>query len=184
MKRVIVAAIFALSLTAIAFGQPRPVDQSTKTGAKAKPAPETFAAKYEGGMFGFNDKEVGTLKFDDANDRLVFFGKEQKESFAIPYDALQVIYPQSQSVTSTTGSVISHLPLPGAGLAGFIKEKRSYLILQINDPDVDVKGVINFKLESKDLLDSVIQSLADKAKLTQRGEAYFRPKAKSTTDPN
>lgn len=177
------AALFALSISAAVFGQPRPVD-SGKAAAKAKPAPETFSAKYEGGMFGFNDKELGSLRFDDANDRLIFIGKEQKELFSIPYDSVQVIYPQSQSVTSTTGNVIKSLPLPGAGLAGFIKEKRSYLILQIDDRDIDVKGVVNFKLESKDLLDSVLQTLAEKAKLTQRGEAFYRPRPKSTTDPN
>lgn len=162
-------------MVASAFGQPRPVENA-RSAAKAKPAPESFPAKYEGGMFGFNDKETGTLKFDDANDRMVFLGKEQKESFSIPYASLLVIYPQSQSVTSTTGNVISHIPLPGAGLAGFIKEKRRYLIVQFEDPDIDVKGAVNFKLEDKELLDSVLQTLADKAKLTQRGEAYYRPK--------
>ncbi|MBX7055458.1 MAG: hypothetical protein K1X36_10910 [Pyrinomonadaceae bacterium] len=174
----ILFAICAVSSQA----QPRPIGSST-TATKAAPAPESFGAKYEGGLFGFNDKQMGTLKFDDANDRLVFFGKEQKELFGIPYDALLVIYPQSQSVTSTTGNVLKSLPLPGASLAGFIKEKRSYLIIQCEDPDIDVKGVVNFKLESKDLLDSVLRSLADRAKLTQRGDAFYRPRAKSS-EPN
>lgn len=183
MKTIFSIALLTLCFAAIAFGQPRPVDNS-KSGVKAKPAPESFAAKYEGGMFGFNDKEAGTLKFDDANDRLIFFGKEQKEVFAIPYESLLVIYPQSQSVTSTAGNVISHIPLPGAALAGFIKEKRRYLIIQFEDLDIDAKGAVNFKLEDKDLLDSVLQTLADKAKLSQRGEAYYRPKAVKKPDSN
>lgn len=127
-------------------------------------------------MLGFSKKESGTLKFEDANDRLIFLGKAGKELFSIPYDSLLAIYPQSQSVTSTAGNVVSHLPLPGAGLARFIKEKRQYLILQYDDPNIDVRGTANFKLENKQLLDSVLETLAGKANLTQRGDAYYRPK--------
>ena len=62
-------------------------------------------------------------------------------------------------------------------LGGLIKEKRRYLILHFDDPDVEAaRGIVNFKLEDKELLDSVIQSLAGKANLTQRGDAYYRPK--------
>jgi hypothetical protein len=160
-----------------AFGQPRPVDASAKpVAASAKAAPVSFEAKYEGGMFGYNSKEVGMLKFDDDNQRLIFFGKDQKEKFSIPYKSVQVIYPQSKSVTSTTGQVVRNIPLPGAFLGGLIKEKRRYLVMHFDDPDVEARGLVNFKLENKDLLDSVIQSLAGKAKLTQRGDAYYRPK--------
>ena len=109
---------------------------------------------------------------------MVFYGPDGKELFGIPYDALLVIYPQSKSVTSTTGNVVSHIPLPGAGLAGFIKEKRQYLIVQFDDPDVDAKGTVNFKIENKELLDSVIQTLAEKAALQPRGDAYYKPKGR------
>ncbi|MEP6946972.1 MAG: hypothetical protein ABJA02_13715 [Acidobacteriota bacterium] len=175
MNKLIFTAVLALCFSSIAFAQPRPLSSSGS--ATAKPAPESFPAKYDGGMLGFNDKEAGTLKFDNANERLVFFGKAGKESFSIPYDAILVVYPQSQSVTSTTGNVVSHIPLPGAGLAGFIKEKRRYLIVQFDDPDVDVKGAANFRLDDRELLDSVLQTLAERAKLTQRGDAYYRPKS-------
>lgn len=157
------------------MAQPRPIDKPLSTPAKAQ-APQSFEAKYEGGMFGFSDREVGTLKFDDENVRLVFYGADKKEKFSIPYDSLVVIYPQSKSVTSTTGTVVSHIPLPGAGLAGFIKEKRQYLVAQFKDPDADVEGLVNFKLDNKDLLDSVIQTLGQKAQMQQRGDAYYRPK--------
>ena len=85
MKRIIL--IVALFLCAgSAFGQPRPVDRSSKPAASApsNPAPLAFEAKYEGGMFGFNSKEVGFLKFDDDNERLVFLGKDQNEKFHLP----------------------------------------------------------------------------------------------------
>lgn len=179
MNRTFLISI-ALFLTASAgFAQPRPVEATTKPAAAtpANPAPVSFEAKYEGGMFGFNRKEEGTLKFDDANDRLVFFGKDQKEKFHIPYKSVLVIYPQSKSVTSNTGNVVRHIPLPGAVLGGLIKEKRRYLVMHFDDPDVETaRGILNFKLENKALLDLVLKALADKAELTPRGDAYYRPK--------
>ena len=176
MNKIIFAAVLALSFSALVFSQPRPVDRSTESKADIKPAPESFPAKYEGGMLGYSVKEAGTLKFDDVNNQLVFLGKAGKEVFNIPYDVLLAIYPQSRSVTSTTGNVVSHIPLPGAGLAGFIKEKRQFLIVQYDDPNVDVKGIANFRIENKELLDSVLQTLAQKANLKQRGDAYYRAK--------
>ena len=178
MNRIIVFITVLFLSAAGASAQPRPVEASSKSAASpANPAPPSFAAKYEGGMFGFTEKEEGTLKFDNENDRLVFFGKDQKEKFHIPYPAVLMIYPQSKSVTPTAGSVISHIPLPGAGLAGLIREKRRYLVMHFNDPDVEAaRGVMSFKLENKELLDSVLRSLAEKARLTQRGDAYYRPK--------
>lgn len=175
MKKLLLTAVIAVGLTAAVYAQPRPADQSgSKT--SVKPAPESFSAKYEGGMIGYSTKENGRLKFDDVSERLVFYGKSGKEVFGISYDVMLVIYPQSQSVMSTTGNVVSHIPLPGAGLAGFIKEKRQYLVVQFDDPNVDVKGLVNFKLENKELLDSVLQSLAQKASMKQRGDAYYKPK--------
>jgi len=161
------------------YSQVRPVESDAASSRKPA-APSSFAAKYEGGMFGFNEREVGTLKFDEENKRLVFFGKDQKEKFSFAYDAMQVIYPQSKSVTSTTGNVVRNIPLPGAILGGFIKEKRQYLVLHFDDPDFEIKGVVNFKLDNRELLDSVIQTLGEKAKLKQRGDAYYRPRSSRT----
>lgn len=165
-----------LCLSATMFSQPRPAEKATTPAAAKKQAPQVFGAKYEGGLFGYNKKEAGTLKFDDANERLVFIGKEQKEMFGIPYKSVLIVSPQSKSVTSTAGNVVRHIPLPGAFLAGFIKEKRRYLVLQFDDPDVDAKGVVNFKIENKELLDAVIDTIGAKAKLMQRGDAYYRPR--------
>ena len=180
MKKLLFATLAMFCLSIMIDAQPRPIERPVNTNVKR--APESFEAQYEGGLAGFSSKVIGTLKFDDVNSRLVFFGKDEKEMFSLPYDALLVIYPQSQSVTPTAGNVVKYIPLPGAALAGFIKEKRRYLVLQFDDPDVDTKGTANFKIDNKDLLDSVLQTLADKAKLTQRGDAYYRPKAlKSNT---
>lgn len=181
MKKLVFLSIVALAFAVTAYGQPRPIEKEAKP-SNIKPAPESFAAKYEGGMFGFTDKESGTLQFDEINERIVFLGKDQKEMFGIPFDAILIISPQSNSVTSTTGSVVSMIPLPGAGLGSLIKEKRRYLVVQFNDPDADAKGLVNFKLENKELLDSVIETLAKKANLTQRGDAYYRPKKVPVSD--
>jgi hypothetical protein len=71
--------------------------------------------------------------------------------------------------------------LPGAGiLGGFIREKRRYMLVQFNDPDADARGTTSFKLSSKELLDSVIQTLGEKAKLKQRGDAFYRPRPTTT----
>ncbi len=175
----------ALSLflsVSIVFAQPRPVSTTTPNNpsptpaAIVKPAPQSVAVKYEGGMFGYAKKETGMLKFDDLNERVVFYGKDQKEMFAIPFKSMLVVLAQSKSVRSTAGTVVSAIPLPGAGLAGLIREKRRYLVINFDDPDVDAKGVVNFKLANKELLQSVIQTLGEKAKMTKRGEAYYRPR--------
>lgn len=179
MKKIIFATILTALISVMAFAQPRPVDTSSKI--KPKPAPESVPAKYEGGMFGFSQRQVGTLKFDDVNERIVFFDAMQKELFGIPYDSLLVIYPQSNSVTTKTGSVISAIPILGSGLGSFIKEKRRYMIVQFDDEDVNARGAVNFKIDDKELLDSVLQTLADKAQLTQRGDAFYKPKPKKST---
>ena len=182
MKRIYFLIVALFLCAGAAFAQPRPVEPASALPSSPKalpvaPAPASFPAKYEGGMFGFSKKEKGTLKFDDDNQRLIFLGKDQKEKFSIPYDAVLVIYPQSKSVTSTAGQIVKNVPLPGAMLGGLIKEKRSYMILHFEDPDIEAaRGVVNFKLATKELLDSVIQSLAGKADLAQRGDAFYRPK--------
>jgi hypothetical protein len=168
-----IVALFVF--TAISFAQPRPPEQGEKVKA-IKPLPATIVAKYEGGIFGYSDKISGSLKFDDENERIVFYGEDGKEKFGMPYASVLAAYPSEKSVASTAGTVVSHIPLPGAGLAGLIKEKRRYIVLQYDDPDVDAKGTTSFRLENKDVLDSVIAAVGTKAKLRQRGDAYIRPR--------
>ncbi len=183
MKKILFVFALSLSFLTIAISaQPRPVDKNADDKV-IPPAPASFEAKYEGGMLGYDDREKGTLKFDDVNERIVFYGKDNKEVFAIAYDAMLAISPQSQSVRSTAGTVISAIPILGAGIAGgFIKEKRRYLVIQYSDADVDIRGVTNFKIENKDLLDSVIKTLGEKAELKKRGDAYYRTRKTAADD--
>jgi hypothetical protein len=157
------------------FAQVRPVgDDDTQRARRAAPA--SIEAKYEGGMFGYSEKESGNLRFDDANARLIFFGKNGKEKFHVPYEAMILVYPNSESVTSKTGSIVRHIPLPGAGLAGLIKEKRRFLVIGYDDPDVNAKGTVSFRVENKETLEAVIHGLGTKAKLSPRGDSYYRPR--------
>jgi hypothetical protein len=175
MRKTLLFLVAACAFAFSANAQPRPMEVKPETKpTPVKPAPESFATKYEGGVFGYSKKEDGTLKFDDINERLVFYGADQKEKFALPYRTLLIIYPQSKSVQTTAGKVIS---VAGGGpLGGFIKEKRRYLIVHFDDPDVDARGVVNFRIEDQALLDSVVATLANKAELKARGDAYYRPK--------
>ncbi len=182
MKKVLF--FLALSLFAcasIVSAQPRPVEKPMRTETPVQPAPASFTAKYEGGMYGFTKTEVGTLKFDDDNYRLVFYGKDQKEKFGIPYKSMLIVTPQSERVQSTTGKVVSVIPY-GNLIGGFIKERRRYLVIHFDDPDVEAKGLTNFRIDDQALLDSVIVALGYKAELKQRGDGYIRPKVVKVDD--
>ena len=88
-------------------------------------------------------------------------------------DELCMATPVQRYASACGGTVI----VAGDALGGLMKEKRRYLIVHFDDPDIEAaKGIVNFKLETKELLDSVVVGLAEKAKLTQRGDAYYRPK--------
>ena len=180
-SRTTVPTLALLVITAlIAFAQrPRMTNDETSkpaaTAATLTPAPEIVKAKYEGGVFGYNHKMEGTLKFEDSNNRLVFRNDKQKEVFFIPYKALTGAYGDTHSVrpkAASIGSVVPYIGLP----IGLIKTKVKYLTLQYNDPDSNVGGVTSFRLENKDLLDRVLSTLANKAGLTQRGEIFVRKK--------
>ncbi len=184
MKKVLFLTILFLFVSVSAvFAQPRIVEKKTEKPQPAALAQVSFKAKYMGGMFGYSEKQSGTLKFDSANFRLVFFGKNNKELFSIPYKAIQVIYPQSQTVQSTGGKVVQRLPVPGAGIAGiFMKNKTRYMIINFDDSDVEAKGTVNFKMDSQELLNSAIQTLGNKAEMQQRGDAFYRQKTIPTTE--
>lgn len=177
MKTILFLLIGLIVSVSPVFAQPRPVEKISVKNVKTTPAPNSFTAKYEGGMIGFNNKEQGTLKFDDENERLIFSGKDGKENFALPYSAILLVSPSEKKVQSGTGRVIGAVPIIGAGLGGsLLKKKKNYLVIQYRDVDVDVQGTANFLIDTGELLDSVVQTLGEKAELTQRGDAYYRPR--------
>ena len=187
-RRFLCAAAIAAAALAAAAGvraqRPRTADPQTPAPAatpRPAPAPASVKAKYEGGVVGYR-KSDGTLNFDDANGRLMFRDKTNRELFSIPYKAVVMAWPDTRSHTSTAGRVISAVPY--GGLPGLLmRSKTRYLNIRYQDPDTATEGAASFKLGEKDLLYSVLDTLGTKAELTQRGDAYIRPKQSSQTTP-
>lgn len=175
MKKAIFAAVGTLALSTIAFSQPRAPEKAQIVSTATE-----WQARYEGGVFGSSAKEHGTIKVDDANERVIFIRKSDgREMFSIPYEALIVLYPDSKTDVPQSGKVISHLPLPGAGLASLMSTSIKYANIQFDDPDIDAKGAASFRFEDQKELLSFLNSLGPRAKMLQRGDAYYRPKQKS-----
>jgi len=186
MKFIGILFVTLVMAAAVCAQRPRAIDTSTPTDAtKAAPAPapQTMKAKYEGGIFGYRKTMEGTLSFDDTNQRLLF-RKDQKELFFIPYNAVTSAFADTQKRRPTAATVASSIPYFGFPL-GFIKQKVRYLTLQYSDPDTRVAGITSFRLDNKDLVESAVFTLANKAGLVPRGEIYVRKRddaeAKKTT---
>lgn len=175
MKKVLFLTLAIAFLPLIAAAQPRPADKTPNVAN----LPVQFPARYESGIFGARKKQKGTLRFDDANERLVFYGENGKEMFSIPYGSFVVIYPDNKESMTQTGNVMSRMPLPGAGLFGLATSKASYLVINYDENEVDAQGTANFRFDKKDQLVNFIDALGTKAKMIKRGDAYYRPKRKS-----
>ena len=181
INRILGATLLVSLLASAAFGQrPRSVNDParTDTPATAAPAQQSVRAKYEGGVFGYDKKIDGTLTLDDADKRLLFRDKRQQEVLAIPYGSIASAFADTKSkrpIAADVASRVSIFALP----ALLIKKKYRYLTLQFNDPDTKISGVTSFKMENKETLEAVLNTLAAKAGLTQRGEVYVRRR-----DPN
>ncbi len=175
--RFIALLLLTLLMSTAAFAQrPRTIDTSATTDSSTTavlPASQTVKAKYQGGVFGYNNTMTGTLSFDDNNRRLLFRNKQQKEVLFIPYDAVTSAFADTQKRRPAAATVASHIPYFGFPL-GFIKTKVRYLTVQYTDPDSRTSGITSFKLENKQVLASVLKTLAEKAGMTARGEVYIK----------
>jgi hypothetical protein len=183
--KVLVLLLLLAAMTAVNANaqRPRTVDPgaTNTTAPKVAPAPPTVKAKYEGGVFGHNSTMEGTLTFDDNGDRLVFKNKQQKEVFFIPYSAVTSAFADTQKRQPAAATVASSVPLIYALPAKFIKTKVRYLTLNFNDLDTHVSGITSFRMENKEILASVLQTLAEKTGMVARGEVYIK---KRPIDPN
>src|SRR2546423_3467872 len=177
-KSIVISCLILIALTAVVHAQkPRSVIQDSSADANPAPpapAPATVNAKYEGGVFGYPHKKVGTLTVDDPNKRVVFRDDKHKELFSIPFGSITGAYGDTHSVEPAAATVASHIPYGFP--AGFIKTKVRYLTIQYDDPDSKAAGVTSFRLDNRELLDSVLYSVATKAGLIKRGEIYVRKK--------
>lgn len=187
MKKLLFSLVLGITACAAAVSaQPRPVDK-TQTPVKQQTVQRnkvaSVEARYEGGIFGYGDREKGTLRFDDVNERLVFFGREDgKELFSIPYKAILVVYPSTRKVQSGGGRAVGAAPVWGAGIVGgLMKKKKNYLVIQYRDQDVDVQGTTSFLIDTGELLEAAVYTLGEKAGMTPRGDAYYRPTERKAT---
>ncbi len=163
--------------------RPRTTNEPEKSARTANPtpAPQGVTVKYEGGVFGYNKKIDGTLSFDDVNRRLLFRDKQNREVLFIPYDAVLGAYADTQSRRPAAATVIGSIPTIYTLPALLVRKKVRYLTLQYRDPDTQVSGITSFRLDNKEILARVLETLAEKAGLTRRGEVFVRQRDPATT---
>jgi hypothetical protein len=182
--RTIYSLIILVSLATCAYAQrPRVIEPEPVQKPAVAPAPATVKAKYEGGIFGYRQTMEGTLSFDDANNQLLFKDKKTPKQLHIPYAAITSAFADTQKRQPGAASVASQVPLLYTLPARFIKTKVRYLTLQFNDPDSQQAGITSFKLENKEILESVLVTLAEKVGMTQRGDIYIKNKEVSKVGP-
>lgn len=179
--RIISTLLLMGALLTGAFAQrPRTTEPEPAKPNAPAPAPKTVKAKYEGGVFGYNKTMEGTLTFDDVNERLIFKDNKPPKELQIPYASITSAFADTQKRRPAAATVASQIPLLYALPAHFIKTKVRYLTLQYNDQDSKVSGVTSFKLENKELLESVLTTLAQKAGMTLRGDIYIKKREDSS----
>ena len=179
MRTIFTLLLLGVFLTGVFAQRPRSMDpepaaKTSTSKTTTKPAPKSMKAKYEGGVFGYRNTMEGTLTFDDENNRLLFKDKKPPKEISIPYGAITSAYADTQKKQPAAATVASHIPY--GGLAGLIKTKVRYLTVQFEDPDSRVSGITSFKLENKDVIESVLVALAEKTGMTKRGDIYVKKK--------
>ena len=175
MKFISALLLLGALLTGVYAQRPRAMDpQPAAQTAATKPAPKSVKAKYEGGVFGYRKTMEGMLTLDDANNRLVFKDKKPPKEISIPYEAIVSAFADTQKRQPKAATIASAVPLIYSLPAHFIKTKVRYLTLQYNDPDSKVQGITSFKLENRELLESVLQALAERSNMTLRGDIYVK----------
>ena len=168
---------------AAADGQKTP-----KVVVQAPPAPpKVIPAKYMGGFAGYRKKQEGMLNFDDRNQRLVFRDKNEKEVISISYDAVTVAFADRET-RRLMGSGTQSVVLGTAGILGLpgllLKKKFEYLTIEFEDPETYLKGLTQFKLKDRQIIDSVAYALAQRAGLIQQGQVYTRRRVAADQQPS
>ena len=181
MKIISALLLVGVLLTGIFAQRPRAVESEPAKSQTTKPSLKTLKAKYEGGVFGYTKTMEGTLTFDDVNNRLLFKDKQPPKEISIPYESITSAFADTQKRQPAAATVASNVPSIYSLPARFIKTKVRYLTLQYNDPDSKVSGITSFKLENKEILQSALVTLADKAGMTLRGDIYVKKKADETS---
>jgi hypothetical protein len=144
----------------------------------AKPAipaaPKSVKAKYEGGVFGYTKTMEGTLLFDDANNQLLFQDNKSAKQINIPYAAITSAFSDTKKVQPKAATIAGAVPTIYSLPAQFIKTKVRYLTIQYSDLDTRVSGITSFKLENREIIESLLAALAEKSGMTLRGDIYVK----------
>jgi hypothetical protein len=104
--------------------------------------------------------------------------------FFIPYSAVTTAFADTQKRRPAAATVISAIPVIYALPAQFIKTKVRYLTLNYYDQHTHVTGITSFRLENKEILASVVQTLAEKAGMVAQGEIYVKARPEESDKPN
>ncbi len=163
-------------LTGAYAQRPRSMETEPSQKATTAPAPTTVKAKYEGGVFGYTKTMEGTLTLDDNNNQILFREKKGAKQINIPYSSITSAFADTQKRQPKAATIAAAVPIIFTMPAHFIKTKVRYLTLQYNDPDSQQAGITSFKLENKEVLNSVLVALAEKSGMTQRGDIYVKKK--------
>jgi hypothetical protein len=110
----------------------------------AAPAPQSVQVKYEGGFFGHNKKQTGTLISTTRAAASSSATKTQKEYISHPLQVIAAAYADTQSRRPTAATVIGSASLYTLPALLF-KKKYRYLTMQFNDPTTQVQGVTSFQ---------------------------------------
>lgn len=180
MRTIIALLLLGVFFTGALAQRPRAIEGEPAKVPASTQAPKTVKAKYEGGVFGYTKTMEGTLTFDDENSRLVFRDKKPPKEIHIPYEAITSAFADTQKRRPAAATVASHIPVIYALPAHFIKTKVRYLTLQYSDPDSQVNGITSFKLQNKEVLNTVLVALAGKTGMTQRGDIYVKKRSDDT----
>ena len=170
-------------VTGVYAQRPRSMETEPQQKPATPPAPSTVKAKYEGGVFGYTKTMDGTLTFDDTNSQLLFKDKKSTKQIHIPYAVVTSAFADTKKRQPSAATVASAVPLLYTLPAHFIKKKVRYLTLQYNDPDSQQAGITSFKIDNKDILNSVLVTLAEKSGMTLRGDIYVKKKDVSKLAP-
>jgi hypothetical protein len=180
MRTISTLVLVGVLLTGAFAQRPRTMETEQAKAPAPAPAPKTVKAKYEGGVFGYRKTMEGTLTFDDNNNRLHFKDKKPPKEITIPYESITSAFADTQKRRPAAATVASHIPLYGIP-AGFIRTKVRYLTIQYYDPDSKVSGITSFRLENKQILESVLKTLGDKTGMVLRGDIYVKKRAEDSS---
>jgi hypothetical protein len=180
MKSILTLLVFGALITGAFAQRPRTMEAAPSPKSEPRAAPKTVKAKYEGGVFGYTKTMEGTLTLDDENARVLFKDKKTPKEISIPYESLTGAFGDTKKVQPAAATVASSVPVIFTMPAKFIKTKVRYLTLQYSDPDSKQNGVTSFRLENKELLESVLATLARKTGMTLRGDIYVKKRDDSS----